>query len=277
MTSPRSPLEPDRVDSRASEPDNPRLDAWLRRTETPLDVLALCTIWLTVVPLGHIKDIGGEPMLWIIARVGLSLIYGIDMAVRTRLSHRPRHYLIHHPVGVLAVVLPVLRLLFSVRLLRAMFRKGNLVHFLLVAALVFLNFTLIVYGFEVNAANANITTIGLSLWWAFVTVATVGYGDYYPITVGGRIFAVLLMGLGLITIAVVTAQIASSFMDQAAARRAVLAAAKAGPNAPSVPDAVPNVVSTAMVDDSVDGPDTVQARLIRIEQLLLHGRDGPQT
>jgi hypothetical protein len=31
------------------------------------------------------------------------------------------------------------------------------------------------------------------------------------------------------------------------------------------------------VDDSVDGPDTVQARLIRIEQLLLHGRDGPQT
>ncbi len=34
--------------------------------------------------------------------------------------------------------------------------------------------------------DANIVTVGDALWWAAVTVATVGYGDYYPVTVGGR-------------------------------------------------------------------------------------------
>ncbi len=41
--------------------------------------------------------------------------------------------------------------------------------------------------------GANITNLGDALWWAVVTIATVGYGDYYPVTAVGRVLAVIVM------------------------------------------------------------------------------------
>lgn len=207
------------ADPSESEPGNPRLDRWINKTTLPLDLIALCTIWLTVIPFGAIHNIAGHPMVWYVGRITISVIYGFDMAVRTFLSKRRFHYLTHHPVGVLAVVLPVIRLVFSLRLLKAMFKKGNTAHFLFVSVVLLLNLMVIVWGFERGAPNANITTIGIAVWWGCVTVFTVGYGDYYPITTAGRIAAVGIMLLGLTTAAVITAQIASSFMDQAQSRR----------------------------------------------------------
>jgi voltage-gated potassium channel len=48
--------------------------------------------------------------------------------------------------------------------------------------------------------GANIVTGGDALWWSFVTITTVGYGDYYPVTAAGRTIAVLAMfaGVGVI-------------------------------------------------------------------------------
>jgi voltage-gated potassium channel len=50
---------------------------------------------------------------------------------------------------------------------------------------------------ESKAPNANITTAGDALWWAYVTITTVGYGDKYPVTSAGRLVGVLVMTTGV--------------------------------------------------------------------------------
>ena len=59
-----------------------------------------------------------------------------------------------------------------------------------------------VYYFENEAQPEVFVSVFHSLWWSVVTLTTVGYGDVYPITLGGRIFAVvvLIAGLGMVAI-----------------------------------------------------------------------------
>ena len=54
----------------------------------------------------------------------------------------------------------------------------------------------------------------VSLWWAFVTVTTVGYGDFSPVTFQGKIIAVVLMFTGIALIGIATATLASWIVDQ---------------------------------------------------------------
>lgn len=243
----------------------PRLESWLAATTTPLDFLALATIWLTVLPFTRATDTSGLTF-WVTGRIVLSLVYGVDMAIRCHLSTNGRRYFVKHPLGVAAVIVPPVRILFSLRLLGAMFRKGNLGHFLFVALMLVLNGVVLVYFFEVDAPGSNIHTMGESLWWAVVTVATVGYGDFYPVTTGGRLTATGLMAVGLVTAAVITAQVASTFMDQASARRAALATAGDGPAAPVVADPVDDLEPEP--EPSGAAIRALHERLDRIEQLL---------
>ena len=59
-----------------------------------------------------------------------------------------------------------------------------------------------IYHFEHVAQPEGFSSIPESLWWAVATLTTVGYGDVYPVTTGGRIFtgAVLLIGIGVIAV-----------------------------------------------------------------------------
>ena len=59
-----------------------------------------------------------------------------------------------------------------------------------------------IYYFENQAQPEHFSSIFDSLWWSIVTLTTVGYGDVYPITIGGRIFTffILLIGLGIVAI-----------------------------------------------------------------------------
>jgi voltage-gated potassium channel len=193
-----------------------RLAEYEARTQEPLDLLALATLWLVVVPAG---DYGHGLRYTVLGfRVALSIVYGIDIAIRSTLAPRHLHYALTHPLALVAVLLPPVRVIFSFRLVRSMFRRGHLARFLAAAALLVLNCAGIVYLLERHAPGANIHTLGDALWWSFVTVTTVGYGDFYPVTAGGRITACVIMGTGLLTLAVVTAQVASSFVAQAASR-----------------------------------------------------------
>lgn len=247
-------------------PWDQKVDRWTSRTRAPLDILALVTIWLSCTPISMMLDFSSYRIWWITARLALSVIYAIDIGVRAVLSKRPLRYVMAHPLSALVVLLPPLRLLFSIRLLRTMFRKGNLFEFLAVAVLVVLNFAVLVVVFEHAAPGASITSVSIALWWTACTVSTVGYGDYTPVTAGGRIVAVLIMGVGLTSVAVITAQIASSFMDQAAARREI--AEGAGTSAPSAP-AIPEQ-SPAEADSSEEHARHLRVigRLEAIEELL---------
>jgi voltage-gated potassium channel len=68
--------------------------------------------------------------------------------------------------------------------------------------------------FERNAKGSNIHNYPDALWWAIVTVTTVGYGDRFPVTGGGRTVAVILMLVGIGLIGTLTATVASVFIKE---------------------------------------------------------------
>ena len=72
-----------------------------------------------------------------------------------------------------------------------------------------------VFEAERGLANSNIKDFGSAFWWACVTVLSVGYGDYYPVSWEGRAIAVVLMLGGIAMLSVVTANLASYFLSQA--------------------------------------------------------------
>jgi voltage-gated potassium channel len=71
---------------------------------------------------------------------------------------------------------------------------------LLLTILVLTVASVLVLQFESKSPDANIHTGGDSLWYSIVTITTVGYGDFYPVTPGGRITAmfIMFMGVGII-------------------------------------------------------------------------------
>lgn len=63
-----------------------------------------------------------------------------------------------------------------------------------------------------TAPESNIKTAEDAIWWAFVTITTVGYGDRYPVTTEGRIIAAFLMITGVALFGTFTGFIAAWFM-----------------------------------------------------------------
>lgn len=67
--------------------------------------------------------------------------------------------------------------------------------------------------FELGEDGSNITNAEDALWWAWVTITTVGYGDYAPVTRGGRIVAAILMFVGVGLFSSLSGLIASWLLD----------------------------------------------------------------
>lgn len=80
--------------------------------------------------------------------------------------------------------------------------KGELIIFTFASLILLYLAAVGIYHFEHQAQPEVFRSIFDSLWWAVATLTTVGYGDIYPITVGGRLFTffVLMLGLGLVAV-----------------------------------------------------------------------------
>ena len=150
-------------------------------------------------------------------------VFVVDLGTRAYLSGRPWAYLVRHPIDFILVALPMLRPLRVLRVFTAAnflvtrggrFAIGRTVASAVIgAAFLMLIAALAVLDAERGQPGANIETFGQSLWWAGVTITTVGYGDVYPVTVTGRLAAFALMLVGISLLGLVTASVAAWFVS----------------------------------------------------------------
>ena len=103
----------------------------------------------------------------------------------------------------------------------------------ILAMLVITTGSIFVLFFESQSPDANIATGGDSIWWSVVTITTVGYGDRYPVTLGGRSTAVFVMfsGVGIIG---ALASILASFLIPPPKKAEEPAEPQPGENPPAV-------------------------------------------
>ncbi|GAB2191792.1 hypothetical protein MAH1_34000 [Sessilibacter sp. MAH1] len=88
--------------------------------------------------------------------------------------------------------------------------KEELILFGVVAAIMLYLSAVGIYYFEHEAQPEAFQSIFHSLWWSVTTLTTVGYGDMYPITLGGRVFTFFVLMIGLGVVAVPTGLLASA-------------------------------------------------------------------
>lgn len=91
--------------------------------------------------------------------------------------------------------------------------KEELVLFFFVTVILLYLGAVGIYYFENEAQPDKFSSVFHSLWWAVATLTTVGYGDVYPITLGGRIFTFIILLIGLSVIAIPAGIISSALTN----------------------------------------------------------------
>ena len=192
-----------------------RLDAYDRISRLPMFLFGMFILIGMVLKFGNEFDTHEGDTLFLIGWAG----FVVDLILRWVFDEDRRTFLRRHWLLILAVVLPPLRVILvgyvAVRLARTptALRNRLSVYSLYLTILVITFGAIIVLAFEKQSPQSNIHTYGQALWWAVCTIATVGYGDYTPVTAGGRVSATLVILTGLATISIVTATIASRFVS----------------------------------------------------------------
>jgi voltage-gated potassium channel len=211
-----------------------RLVRWERATEYPL--LALGILFLIAYALPIINP--NFPTEWFIVLLVIEFVawsaFAIDLIVRIVLAPDRWRFIRSHVLDILAVILPILRPLQALRALSIVFLSARGLHrilrnqvlsYVMIAALgIWFIAGLAVTQAERDAPGANIRDVAEGWWWAFITMATVGYGDVFPVTIEGRLVAVGLVVTGIALIGTVTAYIASWFAAQTRAAEQALQA-----------------------------------------------------
>jgi voltage-gated potassium channel len=142
-------------------------------------------------------------------------VFAVDLIIKVVISPNRVAYLRRHWLEVLVVVVPFFRplrllriFLFGSRAWVGLRRLAN-IDFLLVYGIGLVVVAATVVATVETADNALIQSFPDALWWAVVTITTVGYGDMVPVTVAGRAVAFVLMLGGIAFFSGVTANLAS--------------------------------------------------------------------
>jgi voltage-gated potassium channel len=197
-----------------------------RVTRFPMALLGVA--WLVIAIMVLTTDVNGSASRLLVGTLFvLWAIVLVEYLVRLVVSPDTRGYLKRRWVEPATVVMPPLQgwhfvgmekmsLLMHEGELRveSILKHHGLFRVLIAAAATLLIGAWLVLLFEENAKGSNIHNYPQALWWAIVTVTTVGYGDRYPVTEGGHAVAVILMLVGIGLIGVLTATVASVFIKE---------------------------------------------------------------
>ena len=203
--------------------DEPRVAAWDRRVDWWLTGLAIVFLvgyaWSVLdTSLGP----AGRDALEVVL-TGTWVLFGLDYLIRLWLAQRKLRFIGRHLLDLAILLLPMFRQLRALRVitvisvlnrqLRDDVRGRVVLYVASTVTLVGFVAALAVLDAERQAPDASITTFGDAVWWTLTTISTVGYGDRYPVTLEGRFVAAALMVAGIALLGVVTASIASWFVE----------------------------------------------------------------
>lgn len=192
-----------------------------------LATLVILTIDFALDPLSRTSQILG----WV--DLGFCILFIIDFGWRFHLAPRKGAFVRKNwpdLVGAIPFVGPlrgvrVIRLMRIIRLTRfvVLLRRitrhfavpipTKALSYLGLAAVLWWAFAAMAFIMFERGANENIKGIDDALWWSITTLSTVGYGDLYPITIGGRIVAAATMALGVGILGTFGGTIATMFLD----------------------------------------------------------------
>jgi len=213
--------------------DEVALERFSARIDPVMTVLAL--LWLPVLVVPFVTQLHGSAAVTFEALdYFVWAAFAVEYTVKLRLAADRWHFVRHHLLDLAMVAVPILRPLRLARLFRlvrlsrvvlvlggglkrarALFAHHGLQFVLLaVSAIVFAAAGLEVYLERHSVGPTAIHDYGSALWWAVVTVTTVGYGDKIPVTGAGRVVATGLMLTGIGLVGALTATIASYFVQE---------------------------------------------------------------
>ena len=195
-------------------------------TKYPMALLGIA--WLVIAIIVLTTDVNGTASVSLVgALFVIWVIMLVEYVVRLVISPDSRGYLKRRWVEPVTVVVPAFQgwRLIGIEKMSLLLHEGELrleailKHHSLFRVLVAALATLVIGAwlvllFEEKAKTGNIHSYPDALWWAIVTVTTVGYGDRYPVTEGGRVVAAVLMLVGIGLIGVLTATVASVFIKE---------------------------------------------------------------
>ena len=197
------------------------LEAWEKRSDVPLLVLAAVFL---VSYSWQVLDYTNTAIRGPLEVVNITVwaLFAVDYGVRLLLARSRGRWFIKHFFDFLIVALPALRplrLLRLVTLLHVLNRtaggavRSRILTFA-VGATALLVYIAALAVLEAERAAGVITTFAEAMWWAVVTITTVGYGDYAPVTGMGRFVAVGLMVGGVVLVGVIVGTLSSWIVEK---------------------------------------------------------------